>query len=335
MKKKSPNLTISDTNLKNAVKSYQRDEVIWLLKQNAFDLVPENEKAEVCQNLIALRSMTIMDFFAKKLDTFTPEMIQMDFSNWQNREFVKKVLDKYLKKFDLKTEETCTQLMSIACAVDSTSTAQYLVRQKKALSCCPMLGSASASMFQTITQISPSDLNADLTVELILAVTATSQSIERLDTLKALGYDLETKNSEGENAASLLSQKISKGKYPKNRNGELLRSKDKQTLQYLKRPERANDQEKKSFFTGKKLAVCMIAGALIVICGAYGIGYQVMNSDSQTEASTEVSETDTLETTETDTAAAEESTVDYNTDTNLVVADGDVVNIDYIGYVDR
>lgn len=317
MSKTSSNLTVSEENLKKAIQTCHRDDVIYLLKQNALNLIPENEKEAVCKDLLALRSMTIVELLSKNQNIFTPEFLQLDFSNWQNREFIKKILEKYSKKFDWNTEDGCKQLMTLACTVDSTSTVQALIRQKKSTSCYPMLGSASPEIFSLVSSIKPADLNADLTVELFMEAVSSSNSTERLNKLKQLGYDLETKNSKGETLASLLSQKIAKGKYPKNKTGELLRTKDKQTLQALSRPEREVSKEKK--FSPKKTAICVVAG-IVVVAAAFGLGYITLNPPADSTYETEYDDSSTV--------------IDYNTDTSLVVEDGDTVNIDYIGYVD-
>lgn len=338
----------SGESLKNAIKLYHRDEVSTLLKKGVLLQIPEEEKTEICQSLIALRDMKIADILAKDSSLFQPEILRLDFTSWNNREFIIQVLEKYKKKFNLNDENICEQLFQVACDADSADTIRFLLKQKKAVSCYSMLGSAPDSIFELISQLKPSDFDKDQTVQLLFLAASSAKGVERLKKLKDAGFDLNTKNSRQESAADLLSQKMRLGKYSKNRLGELNRNQDRQSLQFLTRPERTADESNtKKRPSWKVIVPCAAAGVLILAGIAFGIGYKAMdNSSSETELS--ASETSPEETNETEvhsdtevsaaseTASADTSLTepDYSTDTSLTVEDGDTVNIDYIGYID-
>lgn len=337
--------------LKNAIKLYHRDEAAALLKKGALSQIPEEERTDVCKSLIALRDIKIADILAKDSSLFQPEILQLDFTSWNNREFIIKVLEKHRKRFQLNDEKTCEQLFEVACAADSADTVRFLLKQKKAVSRYYMLGSAPDSIFELIFQLKPSDFDKDQTVALLFETAASPKGTERLKRLKKAGFDLNTKNSSQESAADLLSQKIRLGKYSKNRMGERNRNQNRQALQFLTRPEKTEENDCKKKRPSRKVVIpCAIAGVLVIAGAAYTIGYQVMNhsSDTETEASTEeiymdetnetaeyydteASDVDTSETTSDDMSAME---TEYSTDTSLTVEDGDTVNIDYIGYID-
>lgn len=335
----------SGENLKNAIKLYHRSEVADLLKQGALKQIPEEEQLELCQSLIALRDMKIVDILSRDPAIFQPDILKLDFTSWNNREFIIKVLDKYKKKFNLNDEKTFKQLFDIACTADSTDTVRFLLKQKKAVSCYPLLGGAPDSTFELISQITPSDLNKDQTVELLFLAATSAKGTARIKRLAEAGFDLNAKNSSGQTAADLLSEKIRLGKYSKNRTGELNRSQDRQVLQILEKPvtkgPEKNDRKRRFW---KIVVPCAAAGLLIIAAVAYGIGYNSTNTSSgnETEASTaetfseNMSESDTN--TDADTAASDissEPETEYSTDTNLTVENGDTVNIDFIGYIDN
>ena len=120
--------------LKNAIKLYHRDEAAALLKKGALSQIPEEERTDVCKSLIALRDIKIADILAKDSSLFQPEILQLDFTSWNNREFIIKVLEKHRKRFQLNDEKTCEQLFEVACAADSADTVRFLLKQKKAVS---------------------------------------------------------------------------------------------------------------------------------------------------------------------------------------------------------
>ena len=93
--------------LEQELKNHRRTEVVRLLKEGALEEVPEQEKTDICNRLLALRDKNVMEILAKKLPLFWPEMLKLDYKNWNNREFVDGILTKYHKKFDWQDDAVC------------------------------------------------------------------------------------------------------------------------------------------------------------------------------------------------------------------------------------
>lgn len=202
--------------LKEAIKAYRRDEVAMLLKQGVLEQMDEKEQMPICRKLIAMRSMEIVEILSKKSSVFRPEILKLDLSSWNNREFVQKVLTKYRKKFQLNDEKISCSLFEIACEAGSADTVRLLIKQKKAVSAYPLMGSASDSIFEMTSMLQPSDLNGDQTVELLFLAAGSVNGIRRLEKLKEQGFDWNIKNSKNETVEDCLSEKIRLGKYVKN-----------------------------------------------------------------------------------------------------------------------
>lgn len=334
-KKQTAGNNLSDTpvslaSLKQAIKSRDREQLIRQLKEGALEETPAEEKIQLCQNVIALRDMRAADQLVKSLGTLTPDMVQIDFRNWKNREFVSKFLEKYKNKFDWKDEQTCEALFETACEVENVEIVGQCIRQKKAIFCYPRLGRESQELFDLISNVKQDDLNSDLIVELFFYAAQTQDGTERLQRLQSMGYDLYETNSDGKRVSDLLSAKIRSGKYPKNKSGEILRGQDKNVLQFLERNAREPEPEEKPKWK-KFLPIGIIAAAIILIAAGV-FAWQRSRSDTDSDTNTESTGT---ESTDTDSSAGDtDSDGSYSTDTSLTVENGDTVNIDYTGYVD-
>lgn len=323
-------MPVSFASLKQAIKVRDREQIIRQLKEGALEEVPAEEKIQLCQNVIALRDMRVADQLVKSLGTLTPDMVQIDFRNWKNREFVSKFLEKYKNKFDWKEEQICEALFETACEVENPEIVSQCIRQKKAVFRYPRLGGESQELFDLISGVKQDDLNPDLIVELLFFAAQTQDGADRLRQLQSMGYNLYEKNSEGKDLSDLLAEKIRSGKYPKNKSGEILRGQDKNVLQFLERNAREPEPEEKTKWK-KFLPVGIIAAAVVLI--AAGV-FVWQRSSSDTDSGTNTESTDT-ESTDADSSAEDaDSDSSYSTDTSLTVEDGDTVNIDYTGYVD-
>lgn len=323
-------MPVSFASLKQAIKVRDREQIIRQLKEGALEEVPAEEKIQLCQNVIALRDMRAAEQLVKSLGTLTPDMVQIDFRNWKNREFVSKFLEKYKNKFDWKEEKICEALFETACEVENPEIVSQCIRQKKAVFRYPRLGGESQELFDLISGVKQDDLNPDLIVELLFFAAQTQDGVDRLRQLQSMGYNLYEKNSEGKDLSDLLAEKIRSGKYPKNKSGEILRGQDKNVLQFLERNAREPEPEEKPKWK-KFLPVGIIVAAVVLI--AAGV-FVWQRSSSDTDSGTNTESTDT-ESTDADSSAEDaDSDSSYSTDTSLTVEDGDTVNIDYTGYVD-
>ncbi len=266
---------------------------------------------------VALRDEKVIAKLAKEVQTFEPDMLDLDLRNWRNREFVNLVMDKYQKKFDWTNDAVCEEMFDIACAVDNKKTILFLIKQKRAVSKYAKLAGGSDDLFDLVTKINPAELENDQIVDFIVTATLSDKAATRLKVLKQQGFDLSTKTAKNETAEEILEAKIHTGKYEKNRSGSLKKQQDKDALQYLKRLAGGLIPEEKKPFPWKIVAPVAVA---VVILGAVAAGF-LLNPPAE-------------DVTPNDAGVNTEATVDYNTDTSLVVADGDTVNIDYVGSID-
>ncbi|MCD8333003.1 MAG: FKBP-type peptidyl-prolyl cis-trans isomerase [Clostridiales bacterium] len=357
-KLQTPLADATPENLEKAIDKYQRPEVVRMLKAGALFGLDAEKRAEICRRLVGLRSMEIMDFLSRQKEPFTVDMLQLDFDVFQNRDFVRELLTKYSKKFDLSDEKECEAIFAVACTVDNEKTVKQLIHLKKAVAAYPMIGSASMPIFEQITAIPDGLMHDDDRVRLYLQAFLSADWELKLVFLHDAKIDYFLKNTDGKNAADLLEERIRTFKYDNGKKGRLMKLQEEQALKMLRKMESEREQssDKKKLSLKIKILILCICVAAAAVIGA-GIGYyQAHNSASaettedvsaeeEAEESTEDETEDTVDETDADEAAEdsetdteeetdEEKIVSYSTDTSLVVADGDTVNIDYTGYID-
>jgi len=289
--------------LKQEMKRHNRDAVVNLLKDGAFEQIVEEEMMQMCAELIALRDKEIVAVLAKKIDKFEPEMLKLDLDNWNNREFVNYILDKYNKKIDWNDEMVCDEMFEIACKADNVKTVRFLIKQRRAFSKYDQMGSASDAIFRLITLVNPNELENEQIVNLIVQTAISGKEEERLHILRERGFELKTKNGKEQTAADVLEERIQNAKYAKNKSGELQKKKEKNALQYLIKVQNGFVKKEEDPLPKKKVVIGI---AVAIVALAVVIGVLVAPKTTGTE---------------------------YSTDTNLVVEDGDTVNIDYVGYI--
>lgn len=313
--------------LQEELKANHREQAVKLVREGALEKADRTEKTQICQKIISTRDRQFLEVLAKKLDYFEPEMLLLDFGNWNNREFIRGILSKYKKKFNLENEETCVNLFDIACEVESEEMLIFLIRKNKASSGYSRLAESSDPLFQLVCKIDPSKLEQPQVVDFLVKAVSSQKGAERLKTLYALGFDISARNEEGKTAKEVLADRARQAKNPKGRQGRLNKTRDEAAVQYFEILEREEPEEKSKW---KKL----LPAAAILLIAVIGIGaavyYQSSSSDTD-GAGTEAESADDGSTESTDTDSTDAS---YSTDTSLCVEDGDIVNIDYTGYVD-
>lgn len=265
---------------------------------------------------VALRDEKVIAQLAKEVQTFEPNMFDLDLKNWKNREFVGKIMDKYHKKFDWTDDAVCEEMFDIACVVENKKTLLYLIKQRRAVSKYAKLAAGTDELFALVSKINPAELDNDVVVDFVVEAALSDKAPERLRILKQKGFSLTTKNAKDETAEQILEAKVQTGKYDKNRSGSLKKQQDKDALQYFKKLVSGQISEEKKPFPIKIVVPIAIA---VVILGAVAAGFLLNPPAEEVPV---------------DNSANTETAPEYNTDKSLVVADGDTVNIDYVGSVD-
>lgn len=309
--KEKQELEITVENFMQDLKHYRRDNVRAMLNGGILQQIEEKDKMDVYRSILALCDRRIAEQLFKITGKFTVGMLELDLENRNQRVFVSFLMTKYLKRIDCKEEADCERLFEIACTVENRNMLQYLIQQGKAVSKYPKLVTCSLELFSLIDKIPDKYLHEDCKVAFWVEAALSDRSIEAMDALAAKGFDPGVKGSDGKSAVDALEKRIGSIRYTNNRTGELKRKKDREAVRYLSRLASGKGRKEKK----PSLKKWIISGAavLVVACIAGVVIFQSTKSDD---------------------AAGDSASASYNTDTSLTVADGDMVNIDYTGYVD-
>ena len=310
--------------MKTEMKNKNRAQVLRLLKEGAFEQLTEQEIPSTCRELIALRDAQIVAELAKKVDIFTPEMLELDWNNWNDCQFVDQILSKYSKKFHWQDEEVCNKLFEIACVVGNEKTVLSLMKQKKAANLYSKLAASSDELFAVLLKSKLTEFSQDQIVDIIAYATLSGKANVRLKALLDKKFDFSTKNSQAETAVDVVKKLIEDKKYDKNKTGSLKKTQDANALQFLVKVEKGLVEEEPKKMEWKKILPISIA-AVVVVAFACVIGISQHDSSKKNETQTGNTNTNT---------STNSTSQSYNKDKNLVVKDGDTVNIDYVGYVD-
>ena len=105
--KKLPEATVE--NLKEEIRTYHRETVLELMKNGALRNAEPAEKTELYRKITGLRSIELVEQIVADEAKLEPEYLQIDFSNYSNREFVQQVLKKCRKSLDLSADSTVSR----------------------------------------------------------------------------------------------------------------------------------------------------------------------------------------------------------------------------------
>lgn len=336
-KKEKPELTLE--NLNRAIRTYQREEVLYLIQHGILKDIPEDEKTATYQQLVSLQNMEILLSVARQENFLDPEIFCNQSDSSQSKVFVNQCLTKFRKQFLLQDDDVCNTLFTLACACGCISMLHILIEQKKVKERYPELAKYSPDVLKTIKEIPAGTMSDTDLVQLYFLAATSADAEKKLDFLSANGFDLFVKNVSGKTVMDKLQERIAENRYPKNRHGSLMQIQDKKMLSKLNKTlyEKTHPAVKEApskKMIGCGIAIACVAVLAIAICVASASSKK---SDNKTDTSTEGSSDSVTTSTESATSSVTESTAtetDYNTDSSLTVKDGDKVNIDYVGYID-
>ncbi|MDD3402143.1 MAG: hypothetical protein PHQ72_02140 [Hespellia sp.] len=242
-KKMTKEYDITAESLKGCIRKYDRDGVCYLLKKDALNLISQEERTSVIQQMILLRDMRLIHLLAGQLDFFTADMFEIDLNNRLNNDFVSEVLDKYEKKFDFSDEQVCERIFTLARIVGNTKLCRLLMKKT-----------------------SPSE---DAIVETLYQASIGKDAKEQILALDQAGYHINARNSAEETVASLLKKRISKYAYPSGKKGIQMRRADQNTLQFLEDTASYREDSKKSrmkLLGGSLAGIIVIALLSVAVC---------------------------------------------------------------------
>lgn len=256
--------------LKEAIRTYKRNEVYVAIEDGILTELPEEEQAAVYQSIFKLRDLHIVEGMAKKIDVFKPEYIELNFGNHQDSTFIKEVLHKYKKKFNLNNEQVCNKLFDIACQVGAKNVLIDFIKEKKAENRYAKLGAANDEIFALVSRLQPKEMACDVKVELYLCVAEHMKGAERLEKLYRLGFDLEQENNKKETLEILLENRIKNAKNTGKR-ADLSRVRDQKLLTKLRKLLEGT-QEKKSWFAKPYV---LAGGGVLLLAVIWAIAFLV------------------------------------------------------------
>ena len=128
-KKEKPELTLE--NLNRAIRTYQREEVLYLIQHGILKDIPEDEKTATYQQLVSLQNMEILQSVARQENFLDPEIFCNQSDSSQSKVFVNQCLTKFRKQFLLQDDDVCNTLFTLACACGCISMLHILIEQKK------------------------------------------------------------------------------------------------------------------------------------------------------------------------------------------------------------
>lgn len=337
-KKEKPELTLESLN--RAIRTYQRDDVLYLLQHGILKDLPEDEKLATYQQLVSLQNMEILQAVARQEASLDPEMFCNQSDSSQSKVFVNQCLTKFRKQFSLSDDKTCNTLFILSCQCGCISMLHTLIEQKKVEERYPELAEYSLDVLKTVKDIPAGTMSDTDLVQLYFLAATSADAEKKLDFLSANGFDLFLKNADGKTVMDQLQKHISENKYPKNRHGSLMQIEDKKMLSKLNKtlyekthPAVKEKPDKKLIYAG--VATLCVVLVIIVICVSSSSKKSDSNGNTSTEdVSSSSTETDTSEADTTADASLDSSESSYSTDSSLTVKDGDKVNIDYVGYID-
>ncbi len=318
--------------LAQAISKFNRDEVLRILKSKAVDITSLDNTQEVYGQLVALRDLRIMDCLASQMEYFNQDMFQVDLENGRNRDFINQVLTKHYKKFNLNDTQTADALFSLSLAVGNVKIPTAIMKKNTTPEMYVALAASSNTTFSLLHPVKTSSLDANTVVDILYAAALCDNGQARLKDLMDSDYSITTANEDGQTVMDLLEKHIEENNYPTNKRGNQQKLADKNTLQFLRRCLKEDPSAEKA--KKKKITIgCVVAGIVLVaaIVG-FAFWYQNKNaSDASTSSDTTSSDTNSTDTSTSDSSSAGTT---LNTDTSLTVADGDTINLDYVGYVD-
>lgn len=323
---------VTEEALKKEIKMYHRDEVLHLLKMNVLTKVEAEDKTEVYRSITALRALPLMEYIAEDAGKIPESALELDFSNFHNREFVAEVLKKYRKNLDLSDTAARTAYFDLGCRVNDADFVKYFLKQKDKPENYLSLAKMNAETFAQIAAVRPDVIADHKAVELYDAIARSDGGQDKIAALLDAGFDLNAKDTDGNTLRAAVEKRVKTGRYPQTRDGNAARQRDKQVLSLLT-PKEANEEkgkDPKQKRTRIIVGICIAAIAVICII----IAVVMARRDSGTDSTDSTASSTAAESAATSEAASAQQTTYLDTDTDQTVADGDTVNIDYTGYSD-
>lgn len=323
---------VTEEALKKEIKLYHRDEVLHLLKMNVLTKVEAEDKTDVYRSITALRSLPLIQYIAEDAGKIPEAALELDFSNFHNREFVAEVLKKYRKNLDLSDTAARTAYFDLGCRVNDADFVKYLLKQKDRPGDYMSLAKMNAETFAQVAASRPGVIADHKAVDLYDAIAKSDGGPDKIAALQDAGFDLDAKDADGNTLRAAVEKRVKTGRYPQTRDGNAARQRDKQVLSLLTPKDTDKEKGKDPKQKRSRLIIGISIAAIAVVCII--IAVVMARRDSGTGSTDAAASSTATESTAASETASAENTTYLDTDTDQTVEDGDTVNIDYTGYSD-
>ena len=243
--KKLPEATVE--NLKEEIRTYHRETVLELMKNGALRNAEPAEKTELYRKITGLRSIELVEQIVADEAKLEPEYLQIDFSNYSNREFVQQVLKKCRKSLDLATDDAVSRFFILACDADDVDTIRFLLKQKKYSGDISKISELPVQDFESVIRICQREIEASKSAaDFYIAAGCSEHGTEKVTALIEAGYNLNAKNEQNQTLEASVTKRVNANKYPGSKDGKLAKVRDQQILNLLKPKVESEDERKKN-----------------------------------------------------------------------------------------
>lgn len=227
--------TYSPDELNIAIKKRKTDEVCEMIRAGVLEDMSNDELKDVFRSLMTLRSRDVVDLLAKKSHYFPVEMLDIEIKNYNDKSFICYVLEQYGKKFQYKSPDIASRLFEVACVAECKPFLLFLLGKGLAEGQYPRLISGSENLLDVLDLVKVSALHPDTVVTFFMEAASSENPEKRIGELMALGFDITTENSEGQNACEVMREGIERYPYGKDKRAQKEKQKDLQGLKTLER----------------------------------------------------------------------------------------------------
>ena len=221
----------------------QKNSVEKLLDLGILKVIQEDERENIYQKILMYKDMEMFKTVLK-YEKELPGGILMVPESTPEKQFMRLILDKYVKYIDL--EEGRDRLWECAFACDADELMCVMLKKKKDYQYLSEIAGGTAVAFRVLDSVRPGKVLAEVRKEVLLRAFLSEEGRKRFEHLQKKGW------AKGENRKETISilddvKEIQQGKrYDKSRYGQKERAEDRNKLNYLIRLEAGENENELS-----------------------------------------------------------------------------------------
>lgn len=254
--------------LQVAIRKNDRIQVAALLKEKLLEEMDTEEREDIIRDAVSLWSMDIIEILAKRLPQFTPQMFVANIRNSHYRLCMNQMLNKYIKKFDLKCDEVQEWLMKTACQIGNKRTVKLLLHKEIKEQDIVWLSDAPETVFKMLADFKWDMIEPDVIIEILIRAARTEDGAYRLALLRESECPFDVAGSDGRTAEEVLLAKLRKKPKDKREIWEQGRTRRAlKSIQEIQNRKRSHRKIKRFFIW---LFVLLVASIVSMLLG-YGV----------------------------------------------------------------